>query len=359
MNDAIDQQIGSYFASPDNMNLVSVLGDNVGEYSSESFTYDKELAAKDPKKILLKIDPRTQTPVMDSDGPNFKKQKEQATAWMKRNLMSKLDSEAKISTTSQLSEKTPRAPRTPTEAETKAKASAKQSETAANLIGQLYYGDQQQVDEAISYFKGIKDKDGVPVFDQIYRNPEGLKVILSNGTEENILFSGKTQEQFITAASPLLAGGLDVKTALEKGAYQKGAAFNPKVAASGRNIKPSETYGKYIEENLDPSVIGKTEEDALSEIEKIAKLGGFEVEETGVGNYIEIRNPITKVKETFSFSESDPKQQEAVKKKIVDFLKANALTSSLKKSLVGYSPKSKKTAPAKKVKNSKGVGSKW
>jgi hypothetical protein len=258
-----------------------------------------------------------------------------------------------------LSERTPRAPRTPTEAETKAKAAAKQSETAANLIGQLYYGDQQQADEAISYFKGMKNKEGLPIFDQIKRTPEGIKVILPDGSEENILFGGKTQEQFITAASPLLAGGLDVKTALEKGAYQKGAVFNPKVVASGRNIKPSETYGKYIEENLDPSIIGQTEEDAFDEIEKIAKLGGFEVEETGVGNYIEIRNPITKAKKTFSFSESDPEQQKAVKKKIVDFLKANALTSSLKKSLVGYSPTSKKSAPAKKVKNPKGVGSKY
>lgn len=106
MNLAIDEQVQSYFASPDNMNLVSVLGDDVGGYSSDSFTYDKELAAKDPKKILLKIDPRTQTPVMDSEGANYKKQKEEATAWMKRNLMSKLDSEAKISTTSQLSDPT-------------------------------------------------------------------------------------------------------------------------------------------------------------------------------------------------------------------------------------------------------------
>jgi len=106
MNTAIDDQIESYFASPDNMNLVSVLGDDVGEYSSDSFTYDKDLAAKDPKKILLKIDPRTQTPVMDSNGPNYKKQKEEATAWMKRNLMSKLDSESKITPTAQLRDET-------------------------------------------------------------------------------------------------------------------------------------------------------------------------------------------------------------------------------------------------------------
>lgn len=106
MNVAINDQIESYFANPDNMNLVSVLGDDVGGYSSDSFTFDVNDATKNPKKILMKIDPRTKTPVMDSNGPNYKKQKEEATAWMRRNLMSKLDSESKISATSQLSDQT-------------------------------------------------------------------------------------------------------------------------------------------------------------------------------------------------------------------------------------------------------------
>jgi hypothetical protein len=84
--------------------VISVLGENTGNYSSESFTYDKEAAAKDPKKILLTIDPRTQTATMDENAPHYKKQYEEAAAWVKTSLMSKLDSEAKVSTTGQLSE---------------------------------------------------------------------------------------------------------------------------------------------------------------------------------------------------------------------------------------------------------------
>jgi hypothetical protein len=104
MNRAIDLEVGSYLST--NLNIVSVLGDNTGNYNSDSFTYDKNVAAKDPKKILLKIDPRTQTPIMDEDAPNFDKQKKEASDWLRTNLMSKLDSESKITPTAQLRDET-------------------------------------------------------------------------------------------------------------------------------------------------------------------------------------------------------------------------------------------------------------
>lgn len=103
MNTAINDQVESYFAG-NPLNLVSVLGENTGNYNSSSFTYDKEEAAKDHKKILLKIDPRTQTATMDENAPHYKEQKKEAIEWTKRSLMSKLDSEAKVSTVGQLSE---------------------------------------------------------------------------------------------------------------------------------------------------------------------------------------------------------------------------------------------------------------
>ena len=103
MNKAINDQIGSYFAqSP--LNLVSVLGENTGKYSSNSFTFDKNEAAKDPGKILLKMDPRLQIAVMDETSPNYKNQEKEAFDWVKTSLMSKLDSKATTKVTGQLSE---------------------------------------------------------------------------------------------------------------------------------------------------------------------------------------------------------------------------------------------------------------
>lgn len=106
MNKAIDDQIGSYFSNP--LNLTSVLTENTGKYDSTSFTYNREEAQKDPNKILLKINPNTQTPTMDETSPNYKRQYKEGVDWARTNIMSKLDSEAKISTTSQLQDQSGR-----------------------------------------------------------------------------------------------------------------------------------------------------------------------------------------------------------------------------------------------------------
>ena len=358
MKTAINEQVDSYFAG-NPLKVISVLGENTGNYNSSSFTYDKDEAAKNPKKILLTIDPRTQTATMDENAPHYKEQYKEATEWTKRSLMSKLDSEAKISTTGQLSERTPR---TPTEPEIKRGEDAKKAANAANMIGKLYYGTKGEVDSSISYFKGIKDKDGVPIFDDIFRTADGIRVILANGSEENISFEDKTQEDFIRAAGPLLAGELDVNTALEKGSYKKGAKFNESVEGQGRNIKPNETYENYLQENLDATLVGMTEEDAIDSIQKLAEIGGFTAEQTSPGSdKIEITRPARKVGDTtipevskvFSFDESNPNTQAKIKEEIIQFLKTNAVGYIVTKSLSGYSSKTKKSATSKSTQKKK------
>lgn len=101
-NDAINDQVNSYFSNP--YNLTSVLTENLGTYNSNSFTFDKDVADKDPNKILLKIDPTTQMGTLDENGKNYKKQKEEANNYVKTQILSKLDAERKVSTTGQLSE---------------------------------------------------------------------------------------------------------------------------------------------------------------------------------------------------------------------------------------------------------------
>ena len=101
-NDAINDQVNSYFSNP--YNIISVLTENLGKYNSKSFTFDKDIADKDPNKILLKIDPTTQMGTLDETGKNYEKQKEQATDYVRTQILSKLDAERKVSTTGQLSE---------------------------------------------------------------------------------------------------------------------------------------------------------------------------------------------------------------------------------------------------------------
>lgn len=98
-NEAINYQIDSYFSNP--YNLTSVLTQNTGKYNDKSFTFDKEEASKDKKKILLKINPATQMGEMDEDGPNYKAQYDEARNLIKTNMLSKMDQERSIKPTSQ------------------------------------------------------------------------------------------------------------------------------------------------------------------------------------------------------------------------------------------------------------------
>lgn len=99
INGAIYAKADEYFANP--YNLTSVLTQNTGKYSDESFTFNKDEAAADKNKILLKINPATQMGEMDEDGPNYEAQKDEAREWVRNNMLSKMDQERNIKTTSQ------------------------------------------------------------------------------------------------------------------------------------------------------------------------------------------------------------------------------------------------------------------
>lgn len=100
MNTAINDQVGSYFAASP-YNLMSVLTQNTGNYNDKSFTFDKDEADKDPKKILVKIDPNTSMSTLDDKGLNYEAQKKEAAEWVKRDILRKMDQERSIKTTTQ------------------------------------------------------------------------------------------------------------------------------------------------------------------------------------------------------------------------------------------------------------------
>jgi len=101
MNIAINDQVGSYFAASP-YNLMSVLTQNTGNYNDKSFTFDKDEANKDPKKILVKIDPNTSMSTLDDKGLNYEAQKKEAAEWVKRDILRKMDQERGVKTTAQL-----------------------------------------------------------------------------------------------------------------------------------------------------------------------------------------------------------------------------------------------------------------
>jgi hypothetical protein len=98
-NNAIDETINGYFANP--YHISSVLTENTGKYSSESFTWDKDEAAKDKSKLLKKLNPLTGLPVLDENAPHYKEQLQEAREYVKKIILGKLDAKRELATTSQ------------------------------------------------------------------------------------------------------------------------------------------------------------------------------------------------------------------------------------------------------------------
>ena len=101
-NNAIEETINKYFTNP--YNISSVLTENTGNYSAESYTVYKEEAAKDKTKLLKKLDPKTGLYVLDMDGSHYKEQEQEARDYVRKLILSKLDAKREFSTTSQSSQ---------------------------------------------------------------------------------------------------------------------------------------------------------------------------------------------------------------------------------------------------------------
>jgi hypothetical protein len=131
-NDAIEQTINGYFSNP--YHISSVLTENTGNYSAESYTWSKEEAAKDKGKLLLKMDQLTGLPTLDESAPNYKEQEQEARDYVKKIILGKLDAKREIVPISK--EQVQFTP----EYVTRGATAAKDAEAAAGYWNQLYTG---------------------------------------------------------------------------------------------------------------------------------------------------------------------------------------------------------------------------
>lgn len=99
MNNAINLGVDSILANP--RNIPSLLTGQVGGYSAESFTYNKDEAAKDKNKILLKASPDLGPGVIDENGPNYKDQEKKVREWLTTSIKSQMDAKVGKSATAQ------------------------------------------------------------------------------------------------------------------------------------------------------------------------------------------------------------------------------------------------------------------
>jgi len=314
-NKALDNQVASWFSNP--YNLSSVLTENLGKYHSDSFTYDKEVAKSDPSKILLKINPSTQLPVLDESGANYDAQKKEAEEWVKSSFLSKLDSEVKKTTTAQtqLQERSAANKGYDDEKAAKEKDAVNFGEQLANLVS----GDANKADAAVKYFAGL----GI----DLRRGTTQIEVSDKSGNFIPYAYGNKSSQELEKAiVSALNVNGLPEDLILKNSArVSKGRAVNTKDSFEGitRKEKPVE---------VDIPVEVFTTGDFLGNDQKSMDLiqttlpQGFSVKEGSGKNDIDIVAPSGAIK-TYN-SRLDKDDAAAAKKVIEDFIKKNIGSST-------------------------------
>lgn len=172
-NKAVNETVKSYFADP--YHLSSVLTMQVGNYDGTSFTYDKELAKKDPSKLLLKINPSTGLGILDESGAHYKAQEKEAQDWVKTQLLAKMDSKVEVD----LGGFAPQ-PRQMSEGEIQRADAKKEAIVLGEQISNLITGDANKIATSIAYIEGmsnvdrvVKGKDAITI---ITKDKEGQSV---------------------------------------------------------------------------------------------------------------------------------------------------------------------------------------
>jgi hypothetical protein len=312
-NNALDNQVASWFSNP--YNLSSVLTENTGNYSSESFTYDKEEAKADSSKILLKINTSTQLPTLDESGANYAAQKKEAEQWVKSSLLAKLDSEVKMTTTAQTGELSTEGTKYRADKAEKEKDAINFGEQLANLVS----GDANKADAAVKYFAGL----GI----DLRRGTTQIEVSDKSGNFIPYAYGKKSPEELEKAiVSALNVNGLPEDLILKNAArFSKGRAVNTTDVFEGitRKEKPVE-----VDIPVEVFTIGDFFGDDKKSMDLIQTTlpQGFSVKKGSGRNNIDIVAPSGAIK-TYN-SRLDKDDAAAAKKVIEDFIKKNIGSST-------------------------------
>lgn len=307
-NKAIDNQVASWFSNP--YNLSSVLTENLDKYNSESFTYDKEEAKADASKILLKINPSTQLPTLDESGANYAAQKKEAEAWVKSSFLSKLDSEVKVTTTSQ----TQLQERSAANREYGDRKAQEKKETKlfAEMLSDAVTGNADQVKAGVQYLQGL----GVP----IERTTKGFQIFdAKKGTTLEYEFGKKIPDDMVKS----LLGAVNIKDYNEDdivsfaSQFNKGRKINLTDTVSGPT-KEEKPYKSNIKVEIFKGASDVSAPTLQTELKKLSE--GFTVEDVSSwgDDKIKIIGPSGAIKEFFA--DNDETTAVNVKSQIDSFI---------------------------------------
>jgi hypothetical protein len=237
-------------------NVSSLLTNNLRNITGKEYTFTWNPDEQDEHTILLKqVDGY---PVPDWDSEYGKKQREAAKEGLRTVALGAMDHTEEVKTVNDYNEVP--------EYLLKIAQDKKQAKNDVSMIGKLYYGTPQEIEEARVYFRD-KSTDIIDV----ERGVDGVTVkskdAKGNTVTRTVYFRAGdkvlSSEQFIEGAGPLLSGQNDIKGAMSGGGYQSGRAFNAtdKFFASGETvIKTAEEKTADAEAKAKKTVPGKMAE---------------------------------------------------------------------------------------------------
>lgn len=238
MNKAIKNSVDGILANP--RNLPSLLTQNIGGYSSESFTYSREEAEKDPNKILLKagFGPGE----MDENGPNYAEQKAKAESWLTTSIKSQMDAKVSKKETNQvqLQERRPK-----TEGEYKREDLEKEAENFAENVAYLQTGNDAQKAAATAYFRGR----GVDIVSNPAGKPKGNYIRNKNGELAAFESVGSPKSGTKSIVGALIAASdsdIPEDMVVRKAIPKLGARYNTSWSGTGTTVDTEAQVAKII-----------------------------------------------------------------------------------------------------------------
>jgi hypothetical protein len=320
-NAAINSTIDSYFAN--DYNISSVLTQNTGKYSQESFTYDKDVAAKDKSKILLKINQSSGLPIIDKSGAHYKEQEQEARQWVRTQLLGKIDDKREIDVTGTI----PYGPQ-PQQWQYQAGQEKKNELAAAGAWNQLYTGKTAAEKKAAAdILLGTPNAQAQGLLGVDVSTPGVVKLTYADSKKNRTISmldtAGKPISLFDFAGTGVeLHGVVDRKQAVNAGGGGTGyGALKPEEWRTVKSLRAGETAAAPVV-NIMPELFSIKSVESSKSLQNL--LGPtFTVTDKGGtwGNDVEVIAPN---KEKFIYNANLSKSEAAVKKvELEQFIKVN------------------------------------
>jgi hypothetical protein len=320
-NAAINSTIDSYFAN--DYNISSVLTQNTGKYSQESFTYDKDVAAKDKSKILLKINQTTGLPIIDKSGSHYKEQEQEARQWVRTQLLGKIDDKREIDVTGTI----PYGPQ-PQQWQYQAGQEKKNELAAAGAWNQLYTGKTAAEKKAAAdILLGTPNAQAQGLLGVDVSTPGVVKLNYADSKKNRTISmldaAGKPISLFDFAGTGVeLHGVVDRQQAVKAGGGGTGyGALKPEEWRTVKSLRAGETAAAPVV-NIMPELFtvksvqsSKSLQSLLGPTFKVNDIGGT------FGNDVEVIAPNG---QRFTYNANSSKSEAAVEKaNLEQFIKVN------------------------------------